>query len=313
MVSELSTSAMEKSQQTLASSSSSHFVPISFNHSTSVKLENHNFLIWRKQIFSAIRGHNLQHFVIGVHDPSLKFRSSEDRSQGIVNQDFLDWEQQDQLLVSWLLSSMFEGVLSRCINCESAFQIWKTLEVYFASQTRIKISQYKTLLQNTKKESLSMNEYLLKIRGFVDLLALVGVNLSVKDHIDAITDGLLSEYDTFFLTINSRTEDYSIEEIESLLLAQEARIEKHNKRLLKLLLVILHKIQVTLEEAIFLKVEVSLVTISFTLILAEVIFLLEEGMVFKVEVVLTMVVGDPGTLGIIMLLLMLKNQYAKCA
>ena len=72
---------------------------------------------------------------------------------------------------------------------------------------------------------------MLKIRGFVDLFALVGVNLSVKNHIDAITNGLPSEYDTFFLTINSRTEDYSVEEIESLLLAQEARIEKHSKRL----------------------------------------------------------------------------------
>ena len=76
-----------------------------------------------------------------------------------------------------------------------------------------------------------MNEYLLKIRGFVDLLALVGVNLSVKDHIDAITNGLPSEYNTFFLTINSWIEDYSVEEIESLLLAQEDKIEKHNKRL----------------------------------------------------------------------------------
>ena len=76
-----------------------------------------------------------------------------------------------------------------------------------------------------------MNEYLLKIHGFVDLLALVGVNLFVKDHIDAITNGLPSEYDTFFLTINSRTKDYSIEEIKSLLLAQEAGIEKHSKSL----------------------------------------------------------------------------------
>ncbi|KAL6343618.1 hypothetical protein AAG906_024983 [Vitis piasezkii] len=65
---------MEKFQQTLESSSSSHFVSISFNHSTSVKLENHNFLIWRKQIFSSIRGHNLQHFVTRIHDPPLKFR-----------------------------------------------------------------------------------------------------------------------------------------------------------------------------------------------------------------------------------------------
>ena len=209
---------------------------------------------------------------------------------------------------------MFKGVLSRCVNCESVFQIWKTLEICFASQTHAKILQYKTLLQNTKKESLSMNEYLLKIRGFVDLLVLIGVNLSVKYHIDAITYGLPSEYDTFFLTINSRTKDYSIKEIESLLLAQEARIEKYDKSLnSKLLLLILHKVWVTLVETIFLKVEVLLVTINLALILAEVIFLLEEGVVFKVEVVLTMLVRDPGILGIIMLLLILKNWYAKCA
>ena len=64
-----------------------------------------------------------------------------------------------------------------------------------------------------------MNEYLLKIRGFVDLLAFVGMNLSVNDHIDAIIDGLPSEYDTFFLIINCWTEDYLVEEIKTLLLA----------------------------------------------------------------------------------------------
>ena len=49
-------------------------------------------------------------------------------------------------------------------------------------------------------------------------LLLVWISLS-KDHIDAIRYGLPSEYNTFFLTINSQTEDYSIKEIESLLLA----------------------------------------------------------------------------------------------
>ena len=76
-------------------------------------------------------------------------------------------------------------------------------------------------------------------------------------------------------------------------------------------MLILHKVWVTLVETIFLKAKVLLVTISLALILAEVIFLLEEGVVFKVEVVLTMVVEDPGILGIIMLLLMLKSWYVK--
>ena len=105
------------------------------------------------------------------------------------------------------------------------------LERYCASQTQAKVSQLKTQLHNTKKESLSVNDYLLKIRELVDLLALVDVNFTAKDHIDAITKGLPSEYDTFFLTIIAISDDHTVEEIESLLLAQEARIEKHNRNL----------------------------------------------------------------------------------
>ena len=108
MILELSTSPMDKSQQTLESSSSSHFIHISFNHLTSNRLENHNFFIWRKQFFSKICGYNLQHFVTRVHDPLLKCPSSKDQAHGIVNRDFLDWEQQDQPLVSWLFSCLNE-------------------------------------------------------------------------------------------------------------------------------------------------------------------------------------------------------------
>ena len=54
-----------------------------------------------------------------------------------------------------------------------------------------------------------------------------------------------------------------------------------------------------------------LVTISLAPILAEVIFLLEERVAFQVEVVLTIVVGDLGILGTIMLLL--KNWYVRFA
>ena len=79
----------------------------------------------------------------------------------------------------------------------------------------LKSHSIKTLLQNTKNESISMNEYPLKIHSFIDLLALIGMNLSIYDHIDAIMDGLPSEYDTFFLTINSQTKDYSVKEIKS--------------------------------------------------------------------------------------------------
>uniref|UniRef100_A0A803NSE1 Retrotransposon Copia-like N-terminal domain-containing protein n=1 Tax=Cannabis sativa TaxID=3483 RepID=A0A803NSE1_CANSA len=72
--------------------------PIYFNHSLSIKLNDHNFLLWKQKRF---------------------------------NPAYLDWEAQDQLLVSWLLSSMTLSLLTRMVGCESASQIWSTLEKYF--------------------------------------------------------------------------------------------------------------------------------------------------------------------------------------
>ncbi|RVW54498.1 putative mitochondrial protein [Vitis vinifera] len=43
--------------------------------------------------------------------PPLKFLALRDEEMDNVNPEFLDWEQQDQLLLSWLLSSMSEGFL----------------------------------------------------------------------------------------------------------------------------------------------------------------------------------------------------------
>lgn len=133
--------------------------------------------------------------------------------------------------MSWLMSSMTEGIVSRMVNYESSAHIWRMIDVYFASQIRAKVTQFKTQLQSTKKGSLTINEYLLKIRGFIDLLDLVGHSMTVKDQIDAIFEGLPSEYDCVELAISSRTDKYSVEDVEALLLAYEVKLDKNVKSL----------------------------------------------------------------------------------
>lgn len=61
-------------------------------------------------------------------------------------------------------------------------------------------------------------------------MALGGHFLSSKDYVDAICDGLTIESDSFVVSISSRIGSYTKEEIESLLVAQEARIVKNNKK-----------------------------------------------------------------------------------
>lgn len=133
--------------------------------------------------------------------------------------------------MSWLLSSISDSILPRLVDCETSFQIWVKLDIYFASQTGAKVGQFKDQLKAPKKGSLSINAYLSKIKACVDSLTSVGCILSEKEHIDAILDGLFEEYDTFITAVNTRTEAYTIEEVESLLMAQEARIEKNHREL----------------------------------------------------------------------------------
>ena len=100
---------------------SSKFSLVTFSNSSTVRLDNNNFLCWRKQVLASIRGYKLQDFVFGSKPPPKKFLRPEDEENTIVNPEYADWEQQDQLLVSWLLSSMSEGILSRMINCETSY------------------------------------------------------------------------------------------------------------------------------------------------------------------------------------------------
>ncbi|KAK0605247.1 hypothetical protein LWI29_024597 [Acer saccharum] len=85
--------------------------------------------------------------------------------------------------------------------------------------------------QNTKKGDLTINDYLLRIKNPVDQLASIRYFLSTSDHITAIFVGLSSEYDTFVVSMSSHKDAYTVAKIESLLLAQESRIEKNLKTL----------------------------------------------------------------------------------
>lgn len=73
-----------------------------------------------------------------ISSKPLKFLSPQDEVTGNVNVEFLDWEEQYQLLVSWFLSSMTEGILTRMVGCESASQIWTKLNLYFAAPNQSK-------------------------------------------------------------------------------------------------------------------------------------------------------------------------------
>jgi histone deacetylase 1/2 len=76
-----------------------------------------------------------------------------------------------------------------------------------------------------------VNEYLLRIKTIINSLVAVGDVLSEQEHVDAILEALPEEFNSFVMMIYSRFESPTVEDVEALLLLQEAQFEKFKQEL----------------------------------------------------------------------------------
>ncbi|KAM6552896.1 hypothetical protein CsatB_013658 [Cannabis sativa] len=199
------------------------------DNGSGVRLDEHNYLPWKHQVFVSIKGSKLQRFLEPDRTPP-QFLPEEDKAVNRVSAEYKDWDQQDSILVSWLLSSMSEKILTRIVGCETAAQIWSTLKVYVTTLNHPNIGQYRTLLRSTKMQN-SLGDFLPKIKWIVDILSSIEHQMTPQDHIEAIFNGLPSDYDVFITCVNTRLDVYYVAKIEALLMTQEVRLEKGSKEL----------------------------------------------------------------------------------
>jgi hypothetical protein len=118
-------------------------VPLANTHQVvSLKLMNTNYLYWRMQMKPYLLGQGVFHFVDGLVPcpPSHIFDSSAG-SSSIINPSFLRWKQQDQLILSALLSSLSMDVLHLVVDCSTSHCVWHTLEKALASPLNARIIQ----------------------------------------------------------------------------------------------------------------------------------------------------------------------------
>ncbi|KAK6139741.1 hypothetical protein DH2020_026501 [Rehmannia glutinosa] len=188
-----------------------------------IKLNETNFLVWKQQVLAAARGYGLDGFLTGKH-PVPEKRITASGKEG-DNPAYATWVRQDQLLASWLLSSVSENILISTVGLNTSKEIWECLEVGFASQSRAKIMQFKLQLQTLKKGNLPMREYLNKVKICCDTLAAAGQKVSDEDQILHILSGLGNDYDSVMVSITSRVEPCSLREVYALLLSFEGRLE----------------------------------------------------------------------------------------
>ena len=75
----------------------------------------------------------------------------------------------------------------------------------------------------------SIEEYLHKIKGYVDELAGVGIPVRQEEYVDALLEGLLLDYAPVISVIGSKKHTPSIAEIKALLYGYETCLTSYNR------------------------------------------------------------------------------------
>ncbi|KAK6164729.1 hypothetical protein DH2020_001593 [Rehmannia glutinosa] len=189
-----------------------------------IKLSDNNYLVWKQQVLAAVRGCGLEGLLDGTLPPPEK-NTIDEKNKKIINPTFLAWARQDQLLMSWLLSSLSESILVGTVGLESSKAIWEALNISFASQNGAKVMQHKLQLQTLKKGNMPMREYLNKIKSLCDLLTSVGHGIDESDQVLHVLSGLGAEYNPVIVSVTSRLEPCSLREAHAILLSYENRLE----------------------------------------------------------------------------------------
>ncbi|XP_019180956.1 PREDICTED: uncharacterized protein LOC109176010 [Ipomoea nil] len=107
------------------------------HHFISTKLTSRNFLLWRTQIVPFLRGQNLMGFVDGsMPCPSLVVLSASGDPSS-PNPAYALWVQQDQAIMSMLISSLSEEVMHLAVGRQTSKEIWDAVEEALASSSRV--------------------------------------------------------------------------------------------------------------------------------------------------------------------------------
>ncbi|MCI35366.1 retrovirus-related Pol polyprotein from transposon TNT 1-94, partial [Trifolium medium] len=132
-----------------------------------------NFHLWRQQVEPYINAHALDDFLVSPVIPP-RFLTADDHATATLNPAYRKWRQKDQMLMSWLQSTISREILARVLGSTHTFELWSKILNYFQKQLRARARQLRVELRSTTLADSSVQEYLLQIRLLIDNLVAIG-------------------------------------------------------------------------------------------------------------------------------------------
>ena len=174
------------------------------------------------QIKPYLLGQGVLHFIDGlVSCPPSHVSNCCDGSSSTIKPSFLRWKQQDQLILSTLLSSLSMNVLHLVVDCQTSSCVWRTLEKMLISPSNSRIMQLHGSFQDLQQGDASVTTYMQHAKSLFDELVAVGRPLSLEDFNLYIFCGLHGEFKDLVTSLVTKAKPLSYADIHSHLLTHE--------------------------------------------------------------------------------------------
>jgi hypothetical protein len=205
-----------------AVSAAASIISLSHTHQViSLKLTNTNYLYWRIQMLSYLLGQGVFGFVDGSNTCPSSHVLAGDGISLQVNPLFLRSKQQDQLILSALLSSLSMEVLHLVVGCQSSFSAWHTLVRALASTSNSRIMQLHDSLQDLRQGDESITQFMQKTKALFNELAAAGWPFSLEDFNLYVFRGLQGEFKDLVTSLITKAEPSSYADLHNHLLMHE--------------------------------------------------------------------------------------------
>ncbi|KAM1741073.1 hypothetical protein ACFX12_011240 [Malus domestica] len=107
-----------------------------------LKLDRHNYPLWRAQFVPLLRSRSLMPYVDGTSKcPSAFLLDDDGQHTDTINPLLEPWIQTDQMVLSWLTSSLSPPVMHVVVKCISAAEAWKALQDRYAPSSHNRVIQ----------------------------------------------------------------------------------------------------------------------------------------------------------------------------
>ena len=178
--------------------------------------------MWKFQITGILDAYSLlDHLEDPTPCPSKFLFSHPGTETQEVNPLYTQWRARDKALFSLISSTLSPSTISLVMGQTSAFGIWKILVNRYTSVSRSNIVNLKRELNNIKKNSNSVTEYLHKIKEARNKLVSVGIHIDDEEILHIVLQGLPSEFHSFTSAMLTKNEAVKFEELHTLMKTEE--------------------------------------------------------------------------------------------